>query len=127
MGETMYMNMCYTHTSTAGATAGSGVYLYPIPAGYSPNTNHLVFPGTTEGNGTIIGTCAFLLPGTHNEMGTAYITTQGVFPNWTYYVMLVGQAGGVAYGVQSSSYYQYNSIGASGRLCYSFDVSFPIA
>ena len=129
IGDTMFMNMSYNHTAIAGAVAGSGQYIYPIPGGYVPDiTNNVAVSSTTNGTGTVVGTCSFVLIGTNDAIGSVYIVTQGTFPNWTYHLILNGQAGigTVSYNVQSNTYYQFTAIGGTGGAYYSFQASFPI-
>ncbi len=54
-GDVMRITYTYAHTNNSGAAAGSGIYLFPLPAGYAVNTNLLTIGSSAGIAATRIG------------------------------------------------------------------------
>ena len=113
----MYLNY-YFYQTNAGS-AGSGVYQYYIPTGYSLNATDVAYSITT-GNGPIgtrVGTANYVSLGANNGGGGVYITNQAStsgFMLWIEY--------GPVWAPQQSSSYHYGG----ANLVIRFDAMIPI-
>lgn len=64
VGDSMDITWAYQHTSTTGASNGTGTFLFRLPEGYTIDTNKLISnPGINRGYGTKVGNV-------HEESGT---------------------------------------------------------
>ena len=116
IGNTMYIN--YSFYQVSGGTAGSGVYQYAIPGGYTLNTTDIVYsPTTGNPTGTKVGTAGFIFIGSNNALGNAYITNQGGTNG-----LMFWQEAGPNWGPNGSTYYHYGT----SNLVIHFEAMIPI-
>ena len=117
------MEVQFTYAQTAAGSAGSGVYLFPLPSGgYTIDTTKVTVSTTGNGaSGTVVGTgqAAFTTTG-----GANYASDLDVIPYNTTNFQLIAQTGpfGPAQGNVSSSTYQLSN----NPTYYSFSASVPI-
>lgn len=117
------MEVQFTYAQTAAGTAGSGVYLFPLPSGgYTIDTTKVTVSTTGNGaGGTVVGVgqAAFTTTG-----GANYASDLDVIPYNTTNFQLIAQTGpfGPAQGNVSSSTYQLSN----NPTYYSFSASVPI-
>jgi hypothetical protein len=120
IGNTMYLNY-YFYQASPG-TAGSGVYQYTIPGGYTMNTTDMLSsPTSGDPNGTRLGNAKCIYLTHNNAVGGMYLTSQGS----TIGLMLwteVGSGTSWPYSAQNNTNYNYGTTG----LIISFEATIPI-
>jgi hypothetical protein len=111
-GKYMYVHYEYSASSATGAAAGSGTYLFPLPAGYVCDTSTLLPDGGQ--NGGTVGAA---------QVGTATDNLWGAVKLWdaTHLSIEIGN-NNVAKGQVTSTNYQLTTTG----LKYSFEAMVPI-
>jgi hypothetical protein len=120
IGNTMYLNY-YFYQASPG-TAGSGVYQYAVPGGYTINTTDMLSsPTSGDPNGTRLGNAKCIYLTHNNAVGGLYLTNQGS----TLGLMLwteVGSGTSWPYSAQNNTNYNYGTTG----LIISFEATIPI-
>lgn len=114
VGQNMEITYSYKHSDNTGAAAGSGNYLFPLPAGYTIDNNNIEV--TQSGGFTTVGTSASFVTGDSNNFGIVAIT------NSTNFTIAVGDADS-GYVPVGSSYHPITG----AIVQYTFTATVPIA
>ena len=130
IGNSMYLSFTYTNSTVNGGGAGSGVYLYNIPSGYTINTSLIqtALPATGTSQtcyGTKVGTAQLSsFSGSSSSFG-CNVYCSGVSQLVLFApVYIAGATTGTLYAYQQSSV-GYSYAGSSG-LSYTFECCIPI-
>ena len=123
VGNTMYLEFYYYHTTNTGAGNGNGVYYYTLPSGYTIDTSIVksVVPttGTTTAYGSVIGRANLDIFTTNSSLNAEMVCSG----NNTLSIFVPSYSNGLnTFQYHSSVYFAYN--GANIRNA--FSCSFPI-
>ena len=117
IGNTIYLNFLCYQSGTTGSSAGSGVYYFQMPPGYSYNLSLLVASSTASNgnNGTKVGNSNFKHFGTDNGLG-------GVYTLGAANTLVLWCETGPGFRTQDSGFYSYNT----PNFYVAFEASLPI-
>lgn len=99
VGKTLFLNFYYNYTATTGGSAGSGVYLYPIPGGNQIDTTRVTIGSTSVSTtGSIVGNGYYIYNGS-----TDYYLVVKIYDS-TRLMLYLTFLGGASRGFQSSTF-----------------------